>query len=138
MAYAETEDLNLSDQRLIELTDSAAAPGVLDQDILDRCLVESQAIVDAILAPAGVGNYADGSVPPLVVVCTSWIWAYRIHRHREAMEIPESIEKDYERALQMLADMAAGIIGDGDGGVGDEDAATSSVPSVTSRDSRCW
>ncbi len=139
MAYAETGDLNLSDQRLIELTDSAAATGTLDQDILDACLAESQAIVDGILAPAVTSlPYADGDVPPLVTVCTGWIWAYRLYRHREVMEIPEAIKADYERAFQLLREMAAGIIGDGDGGVGDEDATTSSVPIVSSRDSRCW
>ncbi len=136
MAYAAQADLNLSEQRLIELTDSADAPGEIDSTVLAAALTESVAIVDAILAPAGTGAYTD-DVPPLVTVCTAWIWAYRLYRHREVMEIPQSIKDDYERAFKMLGDMAAGIIGDGDGGV-TEDATTESVPSVSSSDSREW
>ncbi len=140
MSYVEQAALNLSDRRLIELTDSESATGTIDTTLLAGLLVESEAIVNGILAPLGVTPFADGSVPSLVQVCTAWIWTYRIYRHREVMEIPQSVKDDYERALQMLKDMVAGVISLGDS-TGDDPstaAATSQVPTVISSDPRGW
>lgn len=135
MPYAVTADLNLSDQRLIELTDSAAVPGVLDEDVLDARLVEAKSMVDSLLAPAGMGPYADGDVPPIITVITAWIWAYRLYRHREVMEIPQSIKDDYAMALQWLKDIVAGELAvDPE----DEEAATAQVPTVLSSCPRGW
>lgn len=138
MAYAVQADLNLSETRLIELTDSADAPGEIDATVLAACLVEATAIADGILAPAGAGPYTSDDVPPLVTVCTAWIWAYRLYRHREVMEIPEAIKDDYKRAFELLKEMAAGIIGDGDGGLTGTTASDSQVPDFTVSSPRGW
>ncbi len=138
MGYAEVAELNLSSRRLIELTDNEDAPGVLDEDLLALLLTESQSIVDGILGPAFTVPFADGDVPPLVRTCTAWIWTYRIYRHREVMEIPQSVKDDYDMALQMLKDMVAGVLDTG----GDEDedsgGSSSQVPTVVSSSPRGW
>lgn len=139
MAYAEASDLNLSDQRLVELTDSADATGEVDTDLLALLLAESQAIVDGVIAGAVSVPFADGSVPPLITVVTSWIWAYRIYRHREVIEIPTAIKDDYERAMAMLEKIANGDIplipSGGDSG---DVTTTTIVPSVSSSSTRGW
>jgi phage gp36-like protein len=136
LGYAETTDLNLSDRRLIELTDSEDAPGVLDQDVLDRTLTETQSIIDSLLRTANLPvPFPDDAVPPVIKVITPWIWAYRLFRHREVMEIPKPIVDDYTRAMGMISQILDGSISLND--IGD-DALTSPVPEVGSSCDRGW
>lgn len=107
MPYAVQADLNLSATRLVELTDSEAVPGVIDSALLTLLLAESQGIVDAYLAGSIPVPFAD-PVPAIIRAITSWIWAYRIYRHREVMDIPKSVLDDYQMALSLLEKIAAG------------------------------
>jgi phage gp36-like protein len=105
--YAVQADLNLSTTRLVELTDSEAVPGVIDTTLTGLLLAESQGIVDAYLAGSIPVPFAD-PVPAIIRAITSWIWAYRIYRHREVMDIPKSVLDDYAMALSLLEKIVAG------------------------------
>lgn len=132
MPYAVQADLNLSTERLIELTDTAAAPGVIDTTLTGQLLTESQGIVDAYLAGSIPVPFAD-PVPAIIRAITSWIWAYRIYRHREVMDIPKSVLDDYAMALSLLEKLAV----NGAPALG---LTVSSVPSVVvgSNEPRGW
>ncbi len=140
MAYAATEDLNLSDQRLVELTENASSLGNKDTALLAVLLAESEAIVNGILSPVMPNVPFTGDVPPLVRVITSWIWAYRIYRHREVLDIPKSIMDDYAKAFEQLAGIVAGTIdaGAGDDVGGSNAALTAQAPSATTHRNRGW
>ncbi len=133
MAYADTGNLNLSAQRLIELTDSDSVPGEVDEGVLARTLTESQAVVDSVLAASRSVPFPDNAVPPLINILTGWIWAYRLYRHREVMEIPKSIVDDYERAMMMLQQISDGVLI-----IDPADDKLGSVPRVRSSEPRGW
>lgn len=86
-----------------------------DDVLLARLEVESATIVDSALS----GSYTVpfSPVPAVITLITSWIWCYRIYRHREVMDIPKSVMDDYNRALEWLKLMATGEmpIGGSDG-----------------------
>lgn len=108
MAYAVEADLNLSDTRLIELTDSEDAVGVKDDALLTLLEAESAAIVDALLG--GVVTVPFSPVPAVIKLITAWIWRYRIYLHRPEMEIPKAVLDDYTRAMEWLQLMATGAM----------------------------
>ncbi len=136
MAYAEKEDLNLSDQRLVELTENESALGSIDETLLALLLDESQSIVDGKLDPVMTVPFV--SPTTIITTITAWIWAYRIYRHREVMEIPQSIKDDYERALMWLDQIVAGDIGIGGDEGQDEEVTSANVPAVMSDCNRGW
>ena len=140
MAYADEDDLNLDATRLVELTDSAAAPGVKDEALLTRLRVESEAIVNGILAGSGLLPFS--SPPPaLITFCTAVIWKYRIFVHRDAMSIPAMVADDYKMVMGpdgigtdgMLEAIAQGQI---DLGTGVPNLA--GVPEVETSPARGW
>lgn len=132
MAYAVEADLNLSDQRLIELTDSEAAPGVKDSALLARLETEAEGIVDAMIA--GVVVLPFTAVPPIIKSITAWIWAYRLYRHREVMDVPKSVADDYAMAMALLDKIASsGAIA-----LGIPTQRVSNAPDVSSQEQRGW
>jgi phage gp36-like protein len=138
VGYAVTAQLNLSDQRLIELTATDAAPEDIDTTLLAQLLDETESIINSKLAGTLDVPFADGDVPPVIVTITGWIWAYRVYRHREVMEIPQSIKDDYKLAMEMLDAIVTGGL---DAGGGEDDGAglvTGPVPSVTTSATRGW
>ena len=130
MAYAVQADLNLSTERLIELTDNPAAPGVIDSAVMTKTEVEAESIIDAALTGVVTVPFS-APIPPIIVTICAWIWAYRLYRHRPEMEIPKPIVDDYEMAMDMLKNLAArpqvltGVSGDGS-------------PAVESSEPRGW
>jgi phage gp36-like protein len=133
LAYAVEADLNLSDARLVELTDSEAAPGVSDSALLARLEAEAEGIVDAYLA-GSVPVPFTAPIPAIITAITAWIWAYRIYRHREVMDIPKSVSDDYAMALALLEKIAAG----GSAAVGVPSSLSPGVPSVETAEPRGW
>lgn len=132
MAYAVQADLNLSSTRLIELTDSEAVPGVIDSAVMAKTETEAESIIDSYLSGSFTVPFT-GTIPAVIITITAWIWAYRLYRHREIMDIPKSVYDDYQMALVMLEKLAAG----GAAAVGLDEP---SVPGVTVRTSepRGW
>lgn len=101
MAYSTLEDLNLSDERLVELTENASAIGVADNEVVLRTQNKANARVDAAL----FGYYPTplpDPVPPIVVDVETAIWKYLLYCYREIMETPKSVIMDYEWAMEQL------------------------------------
>lgn len=133
MAYAVQADLNLDAQRLIELTDNSGAAGVLDSSLLGQLESEAESIVNALLSSALIAVPFTGTIPPLIKFITASLWAYRIYRHREVLDIPQTIKDDYALAWKLLQQIVAGEIR--------FDTAVpnlSGVPEVESSPSRGW
>lgn len=132
MAYAVVSDLNLDERRLVELTDTQAAPGQKDAALIARLELDAEAIVNGIL-----GGLPDvpftGAVPAIITFCTACIWKYRLYLHREVMDVPQAVKDDYQIAMDLLAKLAAGEISL-------EPAETTTVgsPNVTSTEPRGW
>ncbi len=77
--------------------------------------------------------FADDAVPPVIGVITAWIWAYRLYRHREVMEIPAAIKDDYARAMDMIKSILDGSLDIGPGSL-----ELAQVPRVRSSPVRGW
>lgn len=131
-AYAVEVDLNLSQTRLIELTDSDAAPGVKDTTLINQCEAEAERIVNAKISGSVTLPFV--TIPSIITSITAWIWAYRIYRHREIMEIPKPIVDDYNLALSLLD----GIAATGNVSIGLPASSNPGVPDVESSASRGW
>lgn len=100
MAFSVEADLNLSDERLIELTDSADAPGVKDQDVINMLHLRATSKVEA----AVYGKYAlsDDDFPPILTQLEADLWRYYLYEHREVMETPAKVQKAYDAAVMLL------------------------------------
>src|SRR5437762_948145 len=106
MPYAVRGDLELTNQRLVELTDSAEAPGVINWDKVDRALARAATKIETPLR----GKYV---IPlnPVPDVARLWnvdIAKYLLYRNRETMEMPETVDDDYKRALAEIDRVANG------------------------------
>lgn len=132
MPYANSDDLNIDPQRLVELTDNADAPGVVDSALLARLELQSEAIVNAKLSGTVTVPFT-GTIPAIITFITASIWAYRIYRHREVMDIPSPIKDDYEMAMEMLDQIVAGEIE-----IDPADDNLVGVPEVESNCTRGW
>ncbi len=100
MSFSEEADLNLSEQRLVELTDSEEAVGEKDAELLARLQLRATNKIKAAL----YGKYAvDESDPPEILVqIEADLWRYYLYEHRETMKVPEVVEKAYRMAIDLL------------------------------------
>lgn len=100
MAFSSIADLNLSDQRLIELTDSADAPGVLDESVVVAMQVRATSKVEAAL----YGKYTldPDDFPAILTQLEADLWKFYLYQHREVMETPKSVQKAYDAACELL------------------------------------
>lgn len=107
MAYCVEADLNLSDTRLIELTDTEDAVGVKDSTLLALLHVRATSKVDAAL----YGQYVvDGDdFPPILTQLEADLWRYYIYEHREVMDVPKVVQFAYERAVELLEKYRTGM-----------------------------
>lgn len=93
------------EQMLISLTDRGTdALGVVDTDVINRALAETDALIDGYLA----GRYA---LPltvaqPMLVGIAGAITIYNLH----IFEAPPKIEADYKAAIRQLEQLALGTI----------------------------
>ncbi len=112
MAYAQRSDLNLDDKRLAELTDSAAAQGVIDYTLVDRALDDAAAYIDGILFARYVTPLQPippaVAVPRIVVLWNRDIARYYLYQRRETLQIPESIAGDHARAVKQIQSAGEG------------------------------
>jgi phage gp36-like protein len=99
-----TTDLDLSADRLIELTDTSAAPGVADQATIDRAGREAQRIIDSALVGVYVVPFPQGQVPLDITRLHADIHRYLLFKHRDVLSIPESVADEYKLARADLDD----------------------------------
>lgn len=106
MAYSTAADLNLSPERLIELTESEAMVGVVDTAVFNRLQLRANSRVDGALYGLWVTPVA--SPPGIIVDVEVAIWKYMLYQHREIMETPKRVVADYEWAVNQLTAWRAG------------------------------
>jgi phage gp36-like protein len=138
VAYAQQGDLNIDADRLVELTDNASAPGVIDNVLLATLETQSETIVNAKLAGAAVaGGFVvpfTGTVPAIITFITASIWAYRLYRHRPEIATPQDIADDYKLAFAMMDQIVVGEINLTLGATPN----LAGVPEIESSDPRGW
>jgi phage gp36-like protein len=107
MPYSEIDDLNLSDQRLIELTDSEDAVNELDDELLDRLQLRATSKVDAAL----YGKYTidPEDFPPILTQIEADLWRYYLYEHREVMEIPKTVQAAFDASIELLEKYRTGM-----------------------------
>ena len=140
MAYAQQSDLNIDANRLIELTDNAGAPGVIDNTLMATLEAQCETIVNTMLSgAAAAGGFvvpfqALPNTPPLITLITAYLWAYRIYRHRPEITMPPDIADDYKTGLDWIAQIVAGDLDVVPGTTPN----LAGVPEVESSDARGW
>jgi phage gp36-like protein len=93
------------EQMLIALTDRGQdALGVIDTDVINRALAETDALIDGYLS----GRYALPLSGPetLLVGVAGAITIYTLHRY----EAPEKVLADYKMAIRTLEQLSNGTI----------------------------
>ncbi len=108
MAYAAETDLNLSETRKIELTESEDAVGEKDATVIANLQARATAKIDAAL----FGKYATpvSPVPAILTEIEADLWRYYLYTHREIMEVPKSVQEDYNYARDLLRQYAEGTM----------------------------
>lgn len=92
-------------QLLIRLTDRAEiATGVIDSDVVDRALTDTDAMINGYLAARYKLPLA--STPPQVQDLASVIAIYKLHVYAAETKI----EQDYRDALKMLIEISKGVV----------------------------
>ena len=107
MSYVTLAQLTarFGEQMLISLTDRGVdALGVIDTDVIDRALAETDALIDGYLT----GRYALPltTSETLLVGVAQAITIYNLHLY----ETPEKITADYKAAIRTLEQLAQGTI----------------------------
>lgn len=107
MSYTSLQQLTdrYGEKTLVQLTDRATPPaGEVDTAVVDRALADTDALIDGYLA----GRYLLplAQTPPLLSDLAQTIAIYKLH----ARTAPEKIAEDYQQALKVLRDLAAGVV----------------------------
>jgi phage gp36-like protein len=107
VAYSVEADLNLSEQRLVELTDSEDVVGVKDAVLIERLHVRATSKVDAAL----YGKYTTPVVPtlPILTQLEADLWRYYLYEHREVMDTPKVVQKAFDMAIDLLERYRTGM-----------------------------
>jgi phage gp36-like protein len=101
MAFSEEADLNLSEARLVELTDTEADPGEKDDTLIARLQDRAYAkVMAALFGKYGVG--ASGDVPAILTHIEADLWRYYLYAHRDVMTVPPLVADDYKESLALL------------------------------------
>lgn len=98
--YSTQDGLNLSPERLSELTESDSQIGIPDQSVISKLGLRANGRVDGALAKIYVTPIA--SPLDIVVSVELAIWKYLLYTHREVMQVPDSVKSDYEWAMAQL------------------------------------
>ncbi len=107
MSYTSLQQLTdrYGEKMLAQLTDRGAVfSGAIDAAVVDRALADTDALIDGYLA----GRYLLplAQTPPLLADLAQAIAIYKLHAKTAA----EKITEDYQQALKVLRDIAAGVV----------------------------
>lgn len=102
MAFSVEADLNLSAERIIELTDSSAAPGVKDSVLLAALQLRATTKVEAAIYGKYLIDSTIPGFPPILTQLEADLWRFYLYEHREVMEIPATVSKAYTAACALL------------------------------------
>ncbi len=122
--YAAEADLNLSEQRLIELTDSESAVGTKDAALIARMHTRANSKINAAL----YGKYAvdPDDIPPILTEIEADFWRFYLYEHREVMAIPPTVQNAYNYSEKLLEEYRTGTqLLDAPSTVGSDGAASS-------------
>jgi len=105
MAYSTKDDIlgEIPEATLIQLTDDDNL-GVVNQDILDKCLERASAQVDGYCS--SLYNVPFSPVPPFLASLDLDIVCYHLFSRRE--NVPENREKRYTNAVKLLVSIGKG------------------------------
>jgi phage gp36-like protein len=109
--YSDRSRLNLSEERLVELTDTPEAPGIVNDEVVEDTSLDAQAEIDDRLGPTYPVPFT-APIPGPIERIHSKIWKRMLFERRDSMQVPASVEADYQKALADLEDYAT----PGDGG----------------------
>jgi phage gp36-like protein len=107
MSYASLDILTdrYGENMLVMLTDRTDVPtGMIDEDVVNRALSDTDAVIDGYLAARYALPVAD--VPPLLADLAQAIAIYKLHR----TATDPKIEEDYKQALKTLEQIATGKV----------------------------
>jgi phage gp36-like protein len=107
MSYATLQQLidRYGQDVIVQVTDRATPPaGAIDQDVVDRALADTAALIDGYLA--GRYQLPLATTPSLVIDLALQIAIYKLHRFAP----DEKIKADYDAAMKMLRELAQGIV----------------------------
>jgi phage gp36-like protein len=107
MAYTTLQALTdrFGERLLIDQTDRATpAAGVIDTEVVDRALADTDAVIDGYLA--GRYRLPMDVTPPLVADLAASIAIYKLHVYAPDPKIDE----DYKQAMKMLGQIATGVV----------------------------
>jgi len=107
MTYATLDHLKdrYTARLLLDLTDRGDAPtGEIDAAVVERQLVNTDAVIDAYLA--GKYRLPLAEVPPLIRDLAEQIAIYKLH----PFEPDAKIKADHDAALKQLRDIATGTV----------------------------
>ena len=107
--YAVEADLNLDDRRLVELTDTEQATGVKDAALIARLLEEADALVDERLF-ARYQTPIPAPIPTTLKYIAADIARFLLFKHRDALNIPEAVQKAYDEAKKRLDEFGDGKV----------------------------
>ncbi|MGD1880850.1 MAG: gp436 family protein [Paracoccaceae bacterium] len=90
---------------LVQATDRGdVATGTVDTDVVDRVLIDTDAVIDAHIS--GRYRLPVATVPPLLVTIASEIAIYKLHVY----EPDPKLKADYEAAMKSLTAISLGNI----------------------------
>jgi phage gp36-like protein len=98
--YSDRSDLNMDERRLIELTDSDAAPGVPDEAVITKTGVDSDDLIDGMVA--GVYVIPFDVVPPIIRLISARLRRVYLYEHRESIDMPPTVRDGGKWALDTL------------------------------------
>ncbi|MGD9863589.1 MAG: gp436 family protein [Pseudodonghicola sp.] len=107
MTYATLDQLTdrFGERMLVMLTDRGeVATGLIDTDVIDRALADTDALIDGFLLGRYVLPLAE--TPPLLADLAQMIAIWKLH----AQGADDKIEKDYKEAMSLLDRIATGKV----------------------------
>lgn len=107
MPYCVLQDIIdvISEEIVVQLTDDDNQAAV-DEDKLDKAIARADEMIDAHLRNRYTVPFA--TVPELIRNISTDLAIYYLYDRRLNTQIPESIEKRYEKALAILASLQSG------------------------------
>jgi hypothetical protein len=101
--YSQRADLNLDEDRLKELTDSAQAVGVTSEELIARLAHRVQSDIDTALRGEYVVPF--NPVPETIRWIHADLWREQLYLHRENMVVPPTVTMAADLARKALLEL---------------------------------